>query len=103
MDSNKKDKDKKDKNYELEVSDIDKISPHYERLRKALDEVEKMNKKSPVHQASAGPTLLVSDDIERFEGVIKKVLNHREVVEKFEHELEEREKRSSSDLETEDL
>ena len=43
MDSKAKDKDKKDKNYQLEVSDIDKISPHYERLRKALDEVDKMN------------------------------------------------------------
>ena len=56
-----------------------------------------------MHQASAGPSLLVSDDIERFEGVIKKVLNHREVVEKFEQELEEREKEGSSDLQTEDL
>ena len=75
----------------MEVSDIDNISPHYERLQKALNEVEKIHKnKSPV-QAAAGPSLLVSEDIERFEGVVKKVLNHRTIVEKFEKELEARE------------
>ena len=62
-----------------------------------------MNKnKSPV-QAAAGPSLLVSEDIERFEGVVKKVLDHRTIVEKFEKELEERENNSSSGLTTEDL
>ena len=33
LDPNKKEKDKKDKiNGQLEISDIDKISPHYDRL-----------------------------------------------------------------------
>ena len=60
-----------------------------------------MNKSPNAVKASAGPSLLVSEDIERFEGVIKKVLNHREVVEKFEHELEERQKEGTSNLDTE--
>ena len=57
-----------------------KVSPHYERIAAALKEVESLKKKEG-DKIDLPPSILMQDDeLTKFEGLLKKIQNHREVV-----------------------
>ena len=56
------------------------MSPHYERIAAALKEVESLKKKEG-DKIDLPPSILMQDDeLTKFEGLLKKIQNHREVV-----------------------
>ena len=63
------------------ASSIEKVSPHYERISAALKEVEHFKTKE---RADVAPSMLVGDELSKFEGALKKIQNHREIANKYE-------------------
>ena len=62
-------------------SNLEKVSPHYERVMKALEEAEQI--KESTISASKTPNFLLGDAVQHFEGVIKELNDHRKVVKTF--------------------
>ena len=65
---------------------LDKFSPHYDKIVKALNEVDQLKNLAP---KDVEPILIIGEEIERFEGLLKKVQNHREIVNTFEDKIEQ--------------
>jgi len=61
---------------------MDKVSPHFAKISASLNALENANKK-------VQPSILVGDELQRFDGLIKKIQNHREIVRNFEIKREE--------------
>ena len=49
---------------------LDKFSPHYDKIVKALNEVDKLKNWATKDEA---PILIIGEEIDRFEGLLKKV------------------------------
>ena len=65
---------------------LDKFSPHYDKIVKALNEVDKLKNWATKDEA---PILIIGEEIDRFEGLLKKVQNHREIVNTFEDKIDQ--------------
>jgi len=53
----------------LQSSQLEKVSPHYERLSAAMKEVENLK----LAAAEKAPSILLGDELTKFEGLLKKV------------------------------
>jgi len=74
---------------------MEKVSPYYDKLMNALKKVE-----STKASGRKPSKLLVQEDLEMFEGLLKKVQNHREIVTNYEIKLDEMGGRSSNFFES---
>lgn len=71
-----------------DMQDTVMFSPHYERIAAALKEVENIKKKD-ASKAKRPPSILLGDELQRFEGLLKKIQNHREIADVVEMKIEE--------------
>ena len=69
-----------------DASSMEKVSPHYERISAALKEVEHLK---TTERTDVRPSMLMGDELSKFEGALKKIQNHREIVNTFEIKIEE--------------
>lgn len=70
-----------------EMTNLEKVSPHYKRIAAALQEVE--NLKLEEKKSEQRPSILLGDELTKFEGLLAKIQNHREIVNTFEIKIEE--------------
>ena len=69
----------------LQSSQLEKVSPHYERLSAAMKEVENLK----LLAKEEAPSILLGDELTKFEGLLKKVQNHRDIVKTYEMAIDE--------------
>ena len=79
---------------EQALKDDDKVSPQFDRVKQALKEIG--NIKDKKEGESSSDDFLIGAELEKFEGVLKKVQNHRDIVKTYHYKLEELGSHSSS-------
>ena len=80
--------------YTSDVDKLEKVSPHYQRVTAALKEVESIKKLATEEIAP----ILMSEELEKFEGLFKKVQNHRDIVKNYEDAIDELNESSSQSV-----
>ena len=62
------------------------MSPHYERISAALKKIENLKDEERVDMT---PSLLIGDELSKFEGMLKKIEYHRKIANTFYEEGED--------------
>ena len=55
---------------------MDKISPHFAGITSAIDELALLKKEENVKQK---PAIIMGDELDKFDSLLKKITNHREL------------------------